>query len=102
MINIRPYWANFFLCLFRVFSKRVSKNRSRNFECFLKNFVIGSKALRMIRFGMMFPTIPIRNACRGDSPMLIPTGIPRRSSIPGIIDPKNVTVSGVMRSVIIP
>jgi len=49
-------------------------------------------------FGIKFPTIPMKKAVIGDNPMLIPNGIPKRSSTPGSMDPKNVAASGVMKS----
>lgn len=98
IIKIRPYCANFFLCLFRVLSNRYPKKRSMCFECFLRKLVIGPRTLRIMKFGSIFPVTPMRNAMIGESPMLIPMGIPSLSSIPGSIDPKNVAVSGVKRS----
>lgn len=98
MMKTLPYWANFSLCLFLVFSNNVSKSRSRGFECFLRKVTMGSRILRIIIFGIKFPTIPIKKASSGGSPILIPMGIPSLNSTPGSIDPKNVAVSGVRKS----
>jgi len=92
-----PYCANFFECLFLVLSNSAVKNRSINFECFLRRFVIGFKSFRIINAGMRFPSVPIIKAWIGERPRLIPSGMPRRSSSPGSIEVKKVVISGVVK-----
>lgn len=96
-INTEPYWANFLRCLFLVFSKSFSKNLSNVFECLRRNFVMGPSAQRIMKFGIKFPITPIIKAFIGESPIPIPTGMANLSSVPGTIEPKKVTVSGVIR-----
>jgi len=89
-----PYCSNFFLCLSLVFSNSLVNSLSSFVECRRRKSVNGPRSFNIMKFGMMFPIIPIKKADIGSRPMLIPNGIPSRSSTPGSIDPKKVTRAG--------
>ena len=96
--NTFPYCANFSVCLLRVLSNNTAKNRSKNFECFLRKFATGSRNFNIMKAGIRFPRVPIIKASVGERPILIPSGIPSLSSSQGTIELRNVVISGVVCS----